>query len=134
MIETIEVGAASRTLSARVASSSRLFAFPEGASTMRTLGGMRWRKSSQRRGLLVAAESPSNCCIRYATGVELCFYLSEPYVGVNRLERRKLHVDGGDRSYIAATFHGHFTTLYIYHVAVTNVEDVYSQVIFIFTQ
>ena len=69
MIEAIEVGAASRTLSARVASSSRLFASPEGASTMRTLGGMRWRKSSQRRGLLVAAESPSNCCIRWSSCV-----------------------------------------------------------------
>ena len=38
-IEAMEGGAASRTLSARVASSSRLFALPEEASTIRTFGG-----------------------------------------------------------------------------------------------
>ena len=65
VIEAMEGGAASRTLSARVARSSRLSAAPEEASTIRTLGGRRWRNSSRRRGpSVVAALSPSNCCIR----------------------------------------------------------------------
>ena len=56
-IAATEGGAASRTLSARVASSLRLFASAE-ASTIRT------RRSSRGRvPLVVAALSPSNRCI-----------------------------------------------------------------------
>ena len=42
----------STTLSASSAMSSRLFPAMEEASTIRTFGGSRWRKSSRRRGPL----------------------------------------------------------------------------------
>ena len=69
-IAATEDGAASRTLSARVASSSRLLESPEEASTIRTLGDRRWRKSSWKIGPSAAAAlSPSNCWIRQSSCV-----------------------------------------------------------------
>ena len=69
-IEAMEGGTASRTLSARVASWSRVLASLEEASTIRTFGGRRWRKNLRRGGLLAAAVlSPSSCCIRRSSCV-----------------------------------------------------------------